>query len=87
MKFKSVIAGVAAVAAMSCMSVFSFAECADTELLLAAVPSDNKTVARSAEADTAEARTTSTSGAEGVAAVFGTIILAGAAVVISRKKA
>lgn len=86
MKSKAVAAVIAAAAAMSCVSVCSFAECADTEILLAAVPAENTAEARGVEAESAEGGVT-TSGVEGVAAVFGTIVLAGAAVVISRKKA
>lgn len=86
MKIKSVIAGIVAAAAMSSVCVCSFADEANDEILLAAVPSD-KAAAHGAEAETAEAKSQSGTGVEGVAAVFGTIVLAGAAVVISRKKA
>lgn len=86
MKIKSVMAGIAAAAVMSCATVCAFADEADTEILLAAVPSENA-AARSAEADTADAKNNPGAGIEGIAAVFGTIALAGAAVVISRKKA
>ncbi len=83
MKIKSVLAGVAAVAAMSCVGVCAFAEEDNTELLLAAVPNEKAP----AEGETAEAKSNPGTGVEGVAAVFGTIVLVGAAVVISRKKA
>ncbi|MGN0679690.1 MAG: hypothetical protein ACI4JS_08520 [Oscillospiraceae bacterium] len=86
MKIKSVIAGIVAAAAMSCAAVCACADEANAEILLAAVPSD-KATARGAETETAEAKSHSGTGIEGVAAVFGTIVLAGAAVVISRKKA
>lgn len=85
MKSKA-IAAVVAAATMSCVSVCAFAETADTEILLAAVPTENTAEARGVEAEAAEGAS-STSGVEGVAAVFGAIVLAGAAVVISRKKA
>ncbi len=86
MKIKSVLAGIAAAAVMSCGSVCAFADEANDEMLLAAVPSD-KAAARNAETETAETKSHSGTGVEGVAAVFGTIVLAGAAVAISRKKA
>lgn len=88
MKIKSVIAGAAAMAVMSCANICAFADDADTEILLAAVPADNaRAAAAGTEAETAEGKAGASSGVEGVAAVFGTIALAGAAVVISRKKA
>lgn len=86
MKIKSVLAGIAAVATMSCVPVCAFADEANDEILLAAVPSD-KASARNAETETAETKNRTGTGVEGVAAVFGTIVLAGAAVAISRKKA
>lgn len=87
MKIKSVLAGIVAAATMSCVSVCAFADDeANDEMLLAAVPSD-KASARTAETETAETKSHSGTGVEGVAAVFGTIVLAGAAVAISRKKA
>lgn len=86
MKIKSVLAGVVAVAAMSSVSVCVLADEADTEILLAAVPTDNAP-AQGADAEKSEAKSNPGTGVEGVAAVFGTIVLAGAAVVISRKKA
>ncbi len=83
MKIKSVLAGAAAVAAMSCASVCAFAEEDNTELLLAAVPNEKTPT----EGEATEAKSNPGTGVEGVAAVFGTIVLVGAAVVISRKKA
>ncbi len=86
MKIKSVLAGITAAAVMSCVPVCAFADEANDEILLAAVPSD-KASTHGAEAETAEAKSNPGTGVEGVAAVFGTIVLAGAAVAISRKKA
>lgn len=88
MKIKSAIAGAAALAVMSCANICAFADEADTEILLAAVPADNARAAKVGnDTEAAEGKSGSTSGVEGVAAVFGTIALAGAAIVISRKKA
>lgn len=85
MKIKSVIAAVAACGAMFTSNAFAFADSENTEILLAAVPAD-RNLAQSAEADSADAKNNANPGVEGVAAVFGTLALAGAAVVISRKK-
>lgn len=92
MKIKSVPAACAAFAVICATSVFASAETAPAELsandLLAALNNDAIAAAdESAKDIAASSEKNSDSGVEGVAAVVGAVALAGAAVVISRKKA
>lgn len=86
MRIKSVPAVCAAAAAICATSVFAFAETTPVEL------SANELIGSPNAADDAKeaaasADNTAQTGVEGVSAVVGAIALAGAAVVISRKKA
>lgn len=84
MRIKSVPAVCAAAAAICATSVFAFAETTPVELSandLIGSPNAADDAKEAASAD-ANAQT----GVEGVSAVVGAIALAGAAVVISRKK-
>lgn len=77
MKIKSVLAALIATAAFSCVSVCAFADEADADPIETAVAVE--------AADPLE-NTGTNSGAEGVAAVAGITMVAGAALVISRKR-
>lgn len=91
MKIKSLLAVCAACAAMCATTVFASAENAPAELpandlLIAPAPGDVITPDDAKDTTPAAEKNTDT-GVEGVAAVVGAVALAGAAVVISRKKA
>ena len=95
MKIKSVLASIVAVAALSATSIFATAdgikvEVGSVEDLTGGANAANGDAApaETAGADkTASDKDNPDSGVEGVAAVVGAIALAGAAVVISRKRA
>lgn len=85
MKIKSVLAAFAAAAVLSGSALTAFAE-TDSEKDTAAINGAEGAMVETV-ADTATAETETSTGAEGVVAVFGVVALAGAAVVMSRKKA
>lgn len=94
MKMRSVIAASAAVLTICAANAVSFAESADTNLVSAKdnPGEENNTTADNTSADDADAaepsdKDNADTGVESVAAVVGAIALAGAAVVISRKRA
>lgn len=93
MKMRSVIAAMAAVLTICAANAVSFAESADTNLVSAKdnPGEENNTTADNTSADDAAAepsdKDNADTGVESVAAVVGAIALAGAAVVISRKRA
>lgn len=89
MKIKSVLAACAAAAVLSATSVTAFAETDnDAEKDTLAVTGANAAMVDTvAETATVESDKSTKTGAEGVAAVLGVVALAGAAVVMSRKKA
>lgn len=87
MKIKSVLAGFAAAAVLSATAMTAFAE-TDSKNDRAAVNGANGAMIETvAETATTETDTNTNTSAEGVVAVFGVVALAGAAVVMSRKKA
>lgn len=90
MKIKSVLAAFAAAAVLSSTAVTAFAETEDDDNKdTLAVTGANATMVETV-ADTATVdgeKSSDKTGAEGVAAVLGVVALAGAAVVMSRKKA
>lgn len=85
MKIKSVSAALAAAAVFSACSVCAFAETTPVELSANDLLGSPNTVDEAGAAASAEK--TADTGVEGVSAIAGVIALAGAAVVISRKKA
>ena len=85
MKIKSVSAALAAAAVFCACGCAAFAETTPVELSANDLLGSPNTVDDAREAVSAEK--TADSGVEGVSAVAGVIALAGAAVVISRKKA
>lgn len=89
MKIKSVLAAFAAAAVFSTTAVTAFAETDNDDKDTLAVTGANgamvETVADTATVD--GEKSSDNTGAEGVAAVLGVVALAGAAVVMSRKKA
>ena len=88
MKIKSVIAAFAAAAVVSTTSVTAFAETENDDNDTLAVLGNNTVVKTLADTATVDGEKSSDkTGAEGVAALFGVVALAGAAVVMSRKKA
>lgn len=99
MKIKSVLAAVAAAAVLTTCSAVAFADLADngtdsatdsTETNTDETSTDNTADGASTETNTDGTNTDDTNadtGVEGVAAVVGIIALAGAAVVVSRKRA
>lgn len=87
MKIKSVLAAFAAAAVLSGSALTAFAE-TDSEKDTAAINgAEGAMVETVADTATADTETSTDTGAEGVVAVFGVVALAGAAVVMSRKKA
>ena len=88
MKIKSVLAAFAAAALVSTTSVTAFAETESDDNETLAVLGNNTAVETLADTATVDSdKSSDNTGAEGVAAVLGVIALAGAAVVMSRKKA
>ena len=90
MKMKSVIAAMAAVSALCAANVVTFAESADTNLVSAKDTEENNTTENTSADDAAAEpsdKDNADTGVESVAAVVGAVALAGAAVVISRKRA
>lgn len=88
MKFKSVLAAAAAAAVFSTTACVAFAETDDEDKDTLAVTGANGTMVDTvADTATVDSEKSTDTGAEGVAAVLGVIALAGAAVVMSRKKA
>lgn len=89
MKIKSVLAAFAATAVLSATAVTAFAETDENDKDAMAATGINggvvDTVADTATVDGTEK--SDNTGAEGVAAILGVVALAGAAVVMSRKKA
>ncbi len=90
MKIKSVPAVCTALAVLCATSVFASAETAPAELSandLLAAPNDAVTADDGAKDVADSAEKNADTGVEGLSAVVGAIALAGAVVVISRKKA
>ena len=88
MKIRSVIAAFAAAAVVSTTSVTAFAETENEDNDTLAILGNNTVVETLADTATVDGEKSSdNAGAEGAAAVLGVIALAGAAVVMSRKKA
>lgn len=93
MKIKSVLASIVAVAALSATSMFAAADGIKVEvgsvdeLTGGAANQADAAPAEGADKAVASDKDNPDSGVEGVAAVVGAIALAGAAVVISRKRA
>lgn len=84
MKIKSVLAAVAAAAVLTTGSAVAFADSNEGEPVVTA---DEAPEAADSVADTTGTTDNADTGVEGVAAAVGIIALAGAAVVISRKRA
>lgn len=87
MKIKSVLAGFAAAAVLSSTALTAFAETDSKKDTAAINGAQGAMVETVAETATAETESNTNTSAEGVVAVFGVVALAGAAVVMSRKKA